>query len=173
MYLFQLQFLFLRRKGSEILIEMKKFWYLIILALIITMSSCNATKRTTASVNQAKLESQFQQFKNTKYKYGGTDRRGFDCSGFTLTVYKNAFNINLPRTTDAMSTLGKKVSKRKLKPGDLVFFRPSRKYDHVGIFIGNRTFIHSSTSRGVIKSNLNNPYWKKKYRFAKRILKIK
>ena len=173
MYPFQLQFLFLRRKDSEILNEMKKFWYLIILALIITMSSCNATKRTTARVNQTKLESQFQQFKNTKYKYGGTDRRGFDCSGFTLTVYKNAFNINLPRTTDAMATLGKRVSKRKLKPGDLVFFRPSRKYDHVGIFIGNKTFIHSSTSKGVIKSNLNNPYWKKKYRFAKRILKIK
>ena len=79
------------------------------------MSGCNATKRTTASVNQAKLESQFQQFKNTKYKYGGTDRRGFDCSGFTLTVYKNAFNINLPRTTDAMSTLGKKSFKTKIK----------------------------------------------------------
>ena len=173
MFLFQLQFLFLRQKGSVILNDMKKFWYLIILALIITMSSCSATKRTTASVNQAKLESQFQQFKNTKYKYGGVDRRGFDCSGFTLTVYKNAFNINLPRTTEAMATLGKRVSKRKLKPGDLVFFRPSRKYDHVGIFIGTRTFIHSSTSKGVIKSNLNNPYWKKKYRFAKRILKIK
>ena len=99
------------------------------------MSSCNATKRTTARVNQAKLESQFQQFKNTKYKYGGTDRSGFDCSGFTLTVYQNAFNINLPRTVKAMATLGKKVSKRKLKPGDLVFFRPSRKYDHVGIFM--------------------------------------
>lgn len=173
MYLFQLQFLFLRQKGSVILNEMKKFWYLIILALIITMSSCGATKRTTASVNQAKLESQFQQYKNTKYKFGGTDQRGFDCSGFTLTVYKNAFNINLPRTTEAMATLGKRVSKRKLKPGDLVFFKPSRKYDHVGIFIGKKTFIHSSTSKGVIKSNLNNPYWKKKYRFAKRILKIK
>ncbi len=152
---------------------MKKIWHFIILTLIIILSSCSAAKRTTANANQAKLETQFQLYKNTKYKFGGTDQRGFDCSGFTLTVYKNAFNINLPRTTEAMASLGKKVSKRKLKPGDLVFFRPSRKYEHVGIFIGNRTFIHSSTSNGVIKSNLNNPYWKKKYRFAKRLLKIK
>ena len=152
---------------------MRKIWYLIILALIIVLSSCSATKRTTTNVTKTKLESQFQLYKNIKYKYGGTDRNGFDCSGFTLTVYKNAFNINLPRTADAMAAVGKKVSKRKLKAGDLVFFRPSRKYDHVGIFIGNKTFIHSSTSKGVIKSNLNNPYWKKKYRFAKRILKIK
>jgi len=70
-----------------------------------------------------------------------------------------------------MGKLGKKVSKRNLKPGDLVFFRPSRRYRHVGVFIGNNLFMHSSTSKGIIKSNLNNPYWKKKYRFAKRILK--
>jgi len=150
-----------------------KYIQFITLVLVLLLSSCSATKRATTNVTKTKLKTQFQLYKNTKYKYGGTDKNGFDCSGFTLTVYKNAFNIKLPRTTDAMSTLGKKVSKRKLKPGDLVFFRPSRKYDHVGIFIENNTFIHSSTSRGVIKSNLNNPYWKKKYRFAKRILKIK
>ena len=152
---------------------MNKYLQLLSFVLIILFNSCSATKRTTSNVSKTKLESQFQLYKNIKYKYGGTDTNGFDCSGFTLTVYKNAFNIKLPRTTEAMSTLGKKVSKRKLKPGDLVFFRPSRKYDHVGIFIDNNTFIHSSTSRGIIKSNLNNPYWKKKYRFAKRILKIK
>jgi cell wall-associated NlpC family hydrolase len=100
------------------------------------------------------------------------DKRGFDCSGFTKIVYKNGFDVELPRTTSEISKLGKKISKRNLKPGDLLFFRPSRRYEHVGIFIGNNMFIHSSTSKGVIKSRLNNPYWKKKYRFAKRILKI-
>ena len=134
--------------------------------------SCGSSKSATKTIsNKTKLESQFRHFKGTKYKYGGTDKRGFDCSGFTKTVYNNAFKVTLPRTTKEMSKLGKKVSKKKLKPGDLVFFRPSRRYRHVGIYIGENTFIHSSTSKGVVKSKLDDLYWKKKYRYAKRILK--
>ncbi len=151
---------------------MKKSGLFFSLILLILMSSCGASKRASAAkANKVKLETQYQRYKGITYKYGGTDKRGFDCSGFTKTVYSNAFNIQLPRTTAEMSKLGRKVSKNKLKPGDLVFFRPSRKYRHVGIFIGNNAFIHSSTSKGIIKSKLDNVYWKKKYRFAKRILK--
>ena len=147
---------------------------IIVLLLIfqVILVSCGSSKSATRAIsNKTKLESQFRHFKGTKYKYGGTDKRGFDCSGFTKTVYKNAFKVTLPRTTAEMSKLGKKVSKKKLKPGDLVFFRPSRRYRHVGIYIGENTFIHSSTSKGVIKSKLDDFYWKKKYRYAKRILK--
>ncbi len=147
-----------------------------ILGLIIfqlLLVSCGSTKQTKSSKisNKTKIESQFRYYKGTKYKYGGTDRDGIDCSGFTKAVYKNAFKVLLPRTTEEMSKLGRKVSRKKLKPGDLVFFRPSRRYQHVGIFIGENSFIHSSTSKGVIKSRLDNVYWKKKYKFAKRILK--
>lgn len=136
------------------------------------MSSCGASKRASSTrTTKAKLETQYQHYKGIKYKYGGTDKRGFDCSGFVQTVYSNAFNIQLPRTTAEMGKLGRKISKNKLKLGDLVFFRPSKRYRHVGVFIGNNTFMHSSTSKGIIKSKLDNTYWKKKYRFAKRILK--
>jgi len=140
--------------------------------IILLLNSCGASKRAaTTKTTKAKLETQFQLYKGVPYRYGGTDKRGFDCSGFTQTVYKNAFSIQLPRTTKTIAKLGRKISKRKLKPGDLVFFRPSRRYRHVGVFIGSNTFIHSSTSKGIIKSDLDNPYWKKKFRFAKRILK--
>ncbi len=136
--------------------------------------SCSSTKVTSNKLTvEQKLEKQYNQYKGTKYKYGGTDKRGFDCSGFTQKVYENAFQIKLPRTTEEMGDIGKKVSKNKLKPGDLVFFRPSRKYIHVGIYMGKDLFMHSSTSKGVIKSDINNPYWKKKYRYAKRIIKSK
>lgn len=147
---------------------------IIVLILIfqVILVSCGSSKSATKTIsNKTKLESQFRHYKGTKYKYGGIDKRGFDCSGFTKTVYNNAFKVILPRTTKEMSKLGKKVSKKKLKPGDLVFFRPSRRYRHVGIYIGENTFIHSSTSKGVIKSKLDDFYWKKKYRYAKRILK--
>ena len=151
---------------------MNKKVILILLAFQVVLVSCGSSKTATKTISdKTKLESQFRHYKGTKYKYGGTDKRGFDCSGFTKTVYTNAFKVTLPRTTKEMSKLGKKVSKNNLKPGDLVFFRPSRKYDHVGIYIGENTFIHSSTSKGVIKSKLDGIYWKKKYRFAKRILK--
>ncbi len=144
----------------------------ILLIMQVILASCGSTKKTTVKIsNKTKIESQFRYYKGTKYKFGGTDKNGIDCSGFTKAVYKNAFKIELPRTTKEMSKLGKKVSKKKLKPGDLVFFRPSRRYEHVGIYIGENSFIHSSTSKGVMKSKLDNVYWKKKYRFAKRLLK--
>jgi len=144
----------------------------ILLIVQILLASCGSAKKTTTKIsNKTKIESQFRYYKGTKYKYGGTDKNGIDCSGFTKTVYKNAFKMELPRTTKEMSKLGRKVSKKKLKPGDLVFFRPSRRYQHVGIYIGENAFIHSSTSKGVIKSKLDNVYWKKKYTFAKRLLK--
>jgi len=149
-----------------------KRYLLILLITQLLLASCGSAKKTTTKIsNKTKIESQFRYYKGTKYKYGGIDKNGIDCSGFTKAVYKNAFKIELPRTTKEMSKLGRKVSKKKLKPGDLVFFRPSRRYEHVGIYVGDNTFIHSSTSKGVIKSNLDNVYWKKKYRFAKRLLK--
>ena len=162
----------MRPKDNVILINMNFNKLLIVISLVILFSSCGSSKKAfSENTTKVKLETQYKNYKGIPYKYGGTDKRGFDCSGFTQIVYSNAFNIQLPRTTEAIGKLGKKVSKHKLKPGDLVFFRPSRKYRHVGIFMGNTLFMHSSTSKGIIKSSLDNPYWKKKYRFAKRILK--
>ena len=144
---------------------------LLALTFILLLTSCGSSKKASRKAsNQQKLEAQYNVYKGTKYKYGGTDKRGFDCSGFTQTVYQNAFDITLPRTTSEMKKMGKKVSKNQLKPGDLVFFKPSNKYNHVGIFISENTFIHSSTSKGVIKSKMDNIYWNKKYKYAKRIL---
>ena len=85
-------------------------------------------------------------------------------------MYENVYNYNLPRTTEEISKEGKKINKNNLKPGDLIFFKPSRKYMHLGIYMGNNAFMHSSTSKGVIKSKLDNVYWKDKYRFSRRIL---
>ena len=150
---------------------MRKNWFLLLVPILL-LSSCGASKVSSNTVEQ-ELEKQYDIYKGTRYKYGGDDKRGFDCSGLTQKVYNDAFQIELPRTTKEMSKIGDKVSKNKLKPGDLVFFRPSRKYRHVGIYMGDDLFMHSSTSKGVIKSDLFNPYWEQKYRYAKRILKTK
>ncbi len=151
---------------------MKKITLVLIFHLIL-FSSCGSNKK--ASINKeaqikAKLEQIYKKYKGTKYRYGGTTSRGFDCSGFVQRVYKEAFNIDLPRSTKDMMKLGKKINKNELKPGDLVFFHPTRKYYHVGIYLGNGVFIHASTSRGVIKSDLSLNYWKKSYIKGRRIL---
>lgn len=144
---------------------------LIYFLAIFFLVGCGSAKKKRAMANKAKLEAQFKRYKGTKYRYGGTDKRGFDCSGYVNKVYQNAFKIKLPRSTKEIGKEGRKVAKSNLKIGDLVFFRPSRRYRHVGIYMGNGMFMHSSTSKGVIKSNLKDGYWKKKYRYARRILK--
>lgn len=173
--MFQLpqEFLFLKQKNNEILNNMRKFIQLLSFLLSLLLYGCAGTSKKVASKTSYKsqLETEFQRYKNTPYKYGGTDRHGFDCSGFVKTVYQNAFQIELPRTTGGMSKIGTKIKREHLKIGDLVFFRPSKSYMHVGVYVGNNQFIHSSTSKGVIKSSLDNVYWTKKYRFARRILK--
>ena len=158
-------------KYQNIFYSMTKIQFLFVSLLILLLTSCGSSKKAAAvSKVEFELEKQYQLYKGVPYKYGGTDRRGFDCSGFVGKVYKDGLKTQLPRMTKDMATMGKKVSKHSLKPGDLIFFRPSRKYRHVGIYVGDNLFMHSSTSKGIIKSKLDNVYWKKKFRYAKRIL---
>ena len=119
---------------------------------------------------KAKFEQVYQKYKGTPYRYGGTTSRGFDCSGFVQRAYMDAFHKSLPRTTKAMMKTGKRINKSQLKAGDLVFFHPTRKYYHVGIYLGKGIFMHASTSKGVTKSNLDLKYWRKSYVTARRIL---
>ncbi len=151
---------------------MKKILLLIFLTSFLQIS-CGSSKKkyNPESSRKYQLEKAYKKYKGTRYRYGGTTSLGFDCSGFTQRVFSEYLHHSLPRTTKAMMKTGKKISKKQLKPGDLVFFHPSRRYYHVGIYIGDGIFIHASTSKGVIKSKLTNPYWKKKYIFSRRVLK--
>jgi cell wall-associated NlpC family hydrolase len=117
----------------------------------------------------AVLRSQHAAWGGTRYKLGGMGRDGIDCSGFTYVTFANRFGLRLPRTAVAQSQLGESVLQHELRPGDLVFFRTGFKTRHVGIYAGNRSFLHASTSGGVMMSSLDNPYWRKKYWKARRV----
>lgn len=107
----------------------------------------------------------------TPYQWGGHDRKGIDCSAFTREVYRTVVGIELPRTTVAQLQVGKPVSDRELRPGDLVFFKTSEApVSHVGLWLGNNQFAHASTSGGVVISSLAEPYYSKRFRAARRIL---
>jgi len=107
----------------------------------------------------------------TPYKFGGNTENGIDCSGFTLQVYEKSTGIKLPRSAREQFAIGEKVERDDLDFGDLVFFNTRRRSNpgHVGIYIGDDQFIHSSTSLGVTISSLQEPYYKKRYVGAKRI----
>ncbi|MCW8879339.1 MAG: NlpC/P60 family protein [Kangiellaceae bacterium] len=133
-----------------------------------------ATKTVSATQpeeaqSQQGLQSFYRRWKGTPYKYGGLSSRGVDCSGFVFLAYKDVFNFSLPRMTRHQLRYGQRIEKSELQAGDLVFFKTSKKVWHVGIYIGDNRFIHASTSKGVITSNLDNPYWNSKYRVARRI----
>ncbi|MDH3343205.1 MAG: NlpC/P60 family protein [Gammaproteobacteria bacterium] len=116
-----------------------------------------------------KLYAQLNEWKGTEYEMGGLDKDGVDCSGFVYNTFRTKLGINIPRSTELQITTGKTVSKDKLRAGDLVFFKTSKKVRHVGIYIEKNKFLHASTSKGVMISKLNNVYWKSKFLKAKRL----
>lgn len=169
---------------------MKKLLPLLVLLLFIT--SCGSSKNTSTSKTTYKKERRSshtsnkakssnivdyaKSFKGTRYKYGGTTNRGMDCSGLVYITFGNE-NIQMPRISREMAKRGTKTPLSKVKEGDLVFFRTnknSREINHVGIVTetrgGDITFIHSTTSKGVIESSMEERYWKNAFVQARKIL---
>lgn len=99
----------------------------------------------------------------TPYRGGGNTKRGTDCSGLTCQLYKKVYRISLPRTTGGQKQECRRVGRRALQEGDLVFFtsrKSGKRVAHVGIYLKNDRFVHASTSRGVIVSHLDEPYYR-------------
>ena len=119
------------------------------------------------------LFSDVRQYFGIRYRFGGTTPAGFDCSGFVQFMFSKVFNMQLPRSSREMSAIGIKVDRSELRPGDLVFFQNGKhRINHVGIFIGNNTFIHSSLTRGVTRTNLNESYFDKRFATGVRLFEL-
>jgi lipoprotein Spr/probable lipoprotein NlpC len=118
---------------------------------------------------RAKLYAAYEKYAGVKYCYGGTNKSGIDCSALVQNIYKEAFGIHIPRTTKEQIKIGKKVSKKELREGDILFFRTSYKTLHSAIYLQKGEFIHASSKHGVSLSSIHNPYWRNKYLQARRI----
>lgn len=118
---------------------------------------------SSSALKNEKLYQYIDGWVGVKYKYGGTTKDGVDCSGFVQQVFKSTFNKQLERTATAMVNQCKIVDKRELIEGDLVFFDISGKNSHVGIYLCNNYFIHASTSKGVVLSDLRMDYYVKNW----------
>lgn len=119
---------------------------------------------------KSRIMDQYASWKGVRYRLGGSSRSGIDCSAFVQRTFQEQFGLTLPRSTSEQQETGRSVSRNKLATGDLVLFRAGSTGRHVGIYIGNNQFVHASTSNGVMISNINEPYWSKRYNEARRVL---
>lgn len=130
----------------------------------VTKKTSDTQKKSNTTKTQIKttsLKKAADSYLGVRYKYGGTSRKGLDCSGFIWRAFSDAGKRGVERTSSTeLYKMGKSVSRSSLKQGDLCFFGPGRKVNHVGIYMGNNKFIHASSSKGVTYSSLDNVYWK-------------
>ncbi|MBD3748896.1 MAG: C40 family peptidase [Sphingobacteriales bacterium] len=107
----------------------------------------------------------------TPYRLGGDSKKGIDCSGFAYKLYDKTFNTIIGSNARNIFSRVNPINKSELREGDLVFFKiHSKSISHVGVYIGDNKFAHASTSRGVMISNLDEPYWQRYFYKGGRIL---
>jgi len=163
---------------------------LLVLTVLLLLSGCSSkkisqpaykAKKTTSKTTISKkkhsgnwinvaLSKEYSKWDGVPYRYGGTSRKGVDCSSLMQILYRDAFGLKIPRTTAHQAKVGYQIKKNSSREGDLVFFKTGYNTRHSGIIIEKDKFIHSSTKYGVMISSLNNPYWKSKYWQTRRLL---
>src|SRR3954466_2063426 len=117
-------------------------------------------------LNNEKLINFIDEWYGTKYRLGGEDKNGVDCSAFVQSFMQNLYDISLPRTSKEQYAQTSRIKKSQLTEGDLVFFHTRGKgksVSHVGVYLRNNKFIHASSSGGVMISDLGDEYFHKRY----------
>lgn len=108
----------------------------------------------------------------TRYRYGGTTKSGVDCSAFSGTLFRSIFSIDLPRTAREQYSICEKIVTDFMQEGDLVFFNTSGGVSHVGVYLGNSYFVHSSVNSGVTISSLNDEYYRRRFISGGRVISL-
>ncbi|MEX1063087.1 MAG: NlpC/P60 family protein [Balneolaceae bacterium] len=161
--------------------------------LVSTLSACGVTGRTAPAANtgsvtaagpesapagtsrslttvQKKLYQVHEEWRGTPYVLGGSDYNGVDCSSFIQIVFTRHFDVDMPRNTRQQIREGRGVRRNSVRPGDLIFFRTTRRDLHVGIAVNRSEFVHASTSAGVMISDMNERYWASRFLGVRRVL---
>lgn len=175
---------------------------ILLLVLLLCICACKSSKRSKVVTKKSKIEKRdtkvistpklnetrnkstsskivdySKQFIGTRYKWGGTTKRGMDCSGLVYESFK-AYQIYLPRISRDMAKKGRKINLKQTLKGDLLFFKTGNNrrnsINHVGLVVeirdNNIFFIHATSSKGVIISSINNAYWKSAFTEVRRVL---
>lgn len=152
-------------------VNRNNIFLLYIVGAILFLSSCGTRKYTVkpsekaagaadamANLKSKNLYKFITEWAGVKYKFGGLDKNGIDCSGFALLLEKQIYGIDLPRISRDQASAARQKSINRLEEGDLIFFSfGGGTVDHVGVYLNNGYFVHASTSRGVVVDDLNLP----------------
>jgi len=145
-----------------------------VLMLILLFLSCqpsvryNRNARTVQDSEQARTSAPkrlmefVREWLSTPYQYGGSSKKGIDCSGFVMQLMLQVYHISVPHQAQDQYSNGQQIAKSRLQPGNLVFFTNlnSRGVDHVGVYLGEGKFAHATESAGVVISDLDDePYF--------------
>ncbi|UJF18318.1 NlpC/P60 family protein [Vibrio sp. SS-MA-C1-2] len=154
--------------------NVKKIKNLILIIITLTfISGCSNSEKQMRSTNKLDrskdIAIQYNKWRGVPYQFGGNSFSGIDCSAFTQITFNELYNVSLPRTTAQQAKSGVKIAYENKKPGDLIFFKTGIKQRHVGIYAGKNQFLHASTSKGVILSRLDNPYWQSVFCQVRRV----
>lgn len=161
------------------------YLYCILLAVIICFSSCHSKRavlrgqpgevvkadRSIAEkyselmgvdkneIQNGRLYAFIDQWMGTPYKFGGIDKNGVDCSALTQLLEQQVYGIVIPRTTSQQVTIIKRKYEEELTEGDLVFFDyDGKKFSHVGVYLLNGYYVHASSTKGVMITQLHDPF---------------
>ena len=162
---------------------------IVVIVVSLFLVACGSSKKTNFKETKTEKSSKKKKsdkadaiiayaktYSGTKYKYGGTTKKGIDCSGLLFVSFQSE-QISLPRIARDMSKKGTKISLSKVQKGDLLFFKTNKKkrsINHVGLVVEKNKkglfFIHSTTSLGVIISSLDENYWKNAFVEARKVI---
>ncbi len=130
-----------------------------------------SSEKDKSKIDKAKMGRIIDSFLGAPYKFGGESKSGIDCSGLVVQVYRQYAGFRLPHDTKKLYQLVKNIDKDDLVYGDLVFFSDGWfSVSHVGIYVGAGKFVHSVKGSGVIVFSLDEGYYKKRYRGARRVI---
>ncbi len=161
----------------------KKFLYaILLLGICLWLQNCKSSSSSAPKRIDNQVDEVLKRAKKqigTRYKAGGTNSSGFDCSGFVRYSYEPT-GIKLPSTAAQQSQIGKKLYLSEARKGDLIFFKggdeKSKNVGHVGIVVGgendNLEFIHASTSKGIMVSKLGEKYFKLRFTGLRRVVGV-
>ncbi len=147
-----------------------RYLSLMVLAALIYSCAGTKTKGTFSRLDEKQFEKSIKKYLGTPYVWGGTSKKGVDCSGFTSLVYKDQ-GVLLPRTSREQFRVGKTIPLSEVQKGDLLFFNTyGRGVTHVGIHVDDHRMVHASSSGGVKFAKYDTKYWQDRFIAAKRVV---
>ncbi|MCY4170312.1 MAG: NlpC/P60 family protein [Bacteroidetes bacterium] len=123
-----------------------------------------------SAATESELRTFASQWQGVPHLSGGDSKSGIDAPGLVMVAFDQVLGLSLPHSTPRQLGYGEEVELALLKPGDLVFFRPTSMPRHVGIYLGSQEFLHSWPETGVSMSRLDDPFWSGAFWAGRRLL---